>query len=107
MGGHRIDCREDRMCSPQTLHTWGRQHEVDASQRDGIPTADAQRIKDLERENRELRRANQATPAIELASLEWAAWFNHHRLMRALGNAPPAEFEAQYQQQRAGQAATV
>lgn len=40
------------------LHTWVRQHEVDAVQRDHISMADAQRIKDLERENRELRKAN-------------------------------------------------
>ncbi|WP_133611366.1 IS3 family transposase [Aquabacterium commune] len=46
-------------CVPQTLHTWVRQHEVDAGQRDGVSTADAQRIKDLERENRELRKANE------------------------------------------------
>ena len=44
-------------CVPQTLHTWVRQHEVDAGQRDGVTTADAQRIKDLERENREPRTA--------------------------------------------------
>ena len=46
-------------CAPQTLHTWVRQHEVDAGQRDGVSTAEAQRIKDLERENRELRKANE------------------------------------------------
>lgn len=44
-------------CVPQTLHTWVRQHEVDAGQRDGVSTAEAQRIKDLEREVRELRKA--------------------------------------------------
>jgi transposase InsO family protein len=45
--------------------------------------------------------------AVELATLEWVSWFNHHRLMGPLGNVPPAQFEANYQQQRAGQAATV
>ena len=45
--------------------------------------------------------------AVELATLEWVSWFNHHRLMGPLGNVPPAEFEANYHQQRAGQAATV
>ena len=29
-------------CVPQTLHTWVRQHEVDAGQRDGVSTADVQ-----------------------------------------------------------------
>ena len=45
--------------------------------------------------------------AVELATLEWVAWFNHHRLMRPLGYVPPAEFEANYHRQRVGQAATV
>jgi putative transposase len=45
--------------------------------------------------------------AVELATLEWVSWFNHHRLMGPLGNVPPAEFEANYHQHRAGQAATV
>ena len=45
--------------------------------------------------------------AVELATLEWVSWFNHHRLMGPIGNVPPAEFEANYYQQRAGQAATV
>ena len=46
-------------CVPQTLHTWVKQREIDAGQRDGVSTAEAQRIKELERENRELRRANE------------------------------------------------
>ncbi|KAB0575580.1 IS3 family transposase, partial [Ideonella dechloratans] len=45
--------------------------------------------------------------AVELATLEWVSWFNHHRLMGPLGYVPPAEFEANYHRQRAGQAATV
>ena len=56
-------------CVPQTLHTWVRQHEVDAGARDGVSTADAQRIKDLERENRELRKANEI---LKLASAFFA-----------------------------------
>lgn len=46
-------------CVPQTLNTWVRQHEVDAGQREGVATAEAQRIKELEREVRELRKANE------------------------------------------------
>jgi len=34
--------------------------------------------------------------SVELATLEWVAWFNHHRLMAPLGYLPPAEFEANY-----------
>jgi transposase InsO family protein len=33
---------------------------------------------------------------VELATLEWVWWFNHHRLLEPLGHVPPAEFEAQY-----------
>jgi transposase InsO family protein len=32
---------------------------------------------------------------VELATLQWVAWFNRHRLMALLGYIPPAEFEGQ------------
>ena len=44
---------------PEALRTWVRQAEVDGGIASGVTTADAQRIADLERENRELRRANE------------------------------------------------
>jgi putative transposase len=34
--------------------------------------------------------------AVELATLEWVDWFNHHRLLEPIGNIPPAEAEARY-----------
>ena len=37
--------------------------------------------------------------AVELATLEWVSWFNHHRLMAHLGYIPPAEAEANYHRQ--------
>jgi len=37
--------------------------------------------------------------AVELATLEWASWFNHQRLMGPLGHIPPAEAEAYYYEQ--------
>ena len=43
---------------PQTLLDWVKRTEIDAGSRPGTTTAEAQRIKDLERENKELRRAN-------------------------------------------------
>ena len=43
---------------PQTLLDRVKRSEVDARTRPGATTAEAQRIKDLERENKELRRAN-------------------------------------------------
>jgi len=45
-------------CVPQTLLAWVKRSQVDAGERPGMSTAEAQRIKDLERENKELRRAN-------------------------------------------------
>ena len=44
---------------PQTLLDWIKRTEIDAGSRPGTTTAEAQRIKDLERENKELRRANE------------------------------------------------
>ena len=44
--------------NPETLRGWVAQAEVDAGVRPGTATADAARIDELERENRELRRAN-------------------------------------------------
>ena len=46
-------------CVPQTLLTWVQRHEIDTGVREGVTTADAQRMKELERENKELRRANE------------------------------------------------
>src|SRR6059058_4548096 len=47
----------------ETLRNWVRQDEVDAGQRPGTTSGDAQRIAELERENRELRRANEILKA--------------------------------------------
>ena len=41
--------------------------------------------------------------AVELATLEWVAWFNHHRLLEPIGYIPPAEAEATYYRQLPGQ----
>ena len=49
--------------NPETLRNWVRQDEVDQGQRAGTSTADAQRISELEREVRELRRANEILKA--------------------------------------------
>ena len=45
--------------------------------------------------------------AVELATLEWVSWFNHHRLMESIGHMPPAEAEMNYYQQLSGQAIPV
>ena len=46
-------------CTAETLRGWVRQHERDTGQREGLTSADKERIQALERENRELRQANE------------------------------------------------
>jgi len=46
-------------CTAETLRKWVRQAERDAGQRAGTTTEERERIKALERENRELRQANE------------------------------------------------
>jgi putative transposase len=45
--------------------------------------------------------------SVELATLEWVAWFNHLRLLEPIGNIPPAEAEESYYRQITGSAITV
>ena len=45
--------------------------------------------------------------AVELATLEWVSWFNHHRLLESIGYIPPAEAEANYYRQLAEDATSV
>ena len=56
-------------CVPQTLLEWVKQSEVDTGARSGVSTVEAKRIKDLEREVKELRRANEI---LKLASAFFA-----------------------------------
>ncbi len=56
-------------CVPQTLHDWVRRHEIDTGMRDGVTRAERDRIKALEREVRELRKANEI---LKLASAFFA-----------------------------------
>lgn len=57
-------------CVPQTLNEWVKRAEVDAGTREGVTTAEALRVKELEREVKELRRANEILKA---ASVFFAA----------------------------------
>ena len=56
-------------CVPQALNEWVNRAEVDAGVRGGVTTSEAQRVKDLEREVRELRKANEI---LKLASAFFA-----------------------------------
>ena len=46
-------------CTAETLRKWVRQAQRDTGRRPGLTTDEIQRVKDLERENRELKRANE------------------------------------------------
>jgi transposase len=46
-------------CAPQTLNEWVKKAEVDRGERAGVTTEMADRLKALERENRELKQANE------------------------------------------------
>ena len=46
-------------CAPQTLNEWVKKTEVDRGERAGVTTEMADRLKALERENRELKQANE------------------------------------------------
>ncbi len=46
-------------CTAQSLNEWVKKAEVDSDVRSGLPTEVAEKLKALERENRELRQANE------------------------------------------------
>ena len=56
-------------CVAQTLNEWVKRDEVDTGARAGVTTTDQQRLRELERENKELRRANEI---LKLASAFFA-----------------------------------
>ena len=53
------------------------------------------------------RRSWPTRESVELATLEWVSWFNHHRLLGPIGYVPPAEAEANYYRQLASSTPTV
>ena len=53
------------------------------------------------------RRSWPTRESVELATLQWVSWFNHHRLLGPIGYIPPAEAEANYYRQLASQTSMV
>ena len=70
MGGDHVGCQQKFGAVPQTVHSWVRRADVDEGVVDGISGDERQKIKDLQREDRELRRANEILKA---ASVFFAA----------------------------------
>ena len=66
-------------CTPQTLHDWVKKAEIDSGQRAGVSTDMAEKLKALERENRELRQAN------EILRKASAYFATVSRLMQTMG----------------------
>jgi len=54
-----VSIAEKMGCTAETLRKWVRRAERDTGQRPGLTTSERDRMKDLERENRELKRANE------------------------------------------------
>jgi len=74
MGGRRVDFPVESIsqkigCVPQTLHEWVKKYEINTGLRDGVTTDERERLKTLERENKELRKANEI---LKLASAFFA-----------------------------------
>ena len=59
MGSDPLDRFPLGGCTGETLRTWVRKTEVDTGRRDGMTSSERERIKELERENREWRRTNE------------------------------------------------
>ncbi|GAC55794.1 transposase [Gordonia amicalis] len=59
---------------PEALRTWVKQAEVDGGVRPGTTSSDAERIAQLERENRELRRANTILKQTVICHCYGTAW---------------------------------
>lgn len=70
--------------TPETLRKWLRRDAVDHGQRPGVTSSERERIRDLERENRELRRANEILKA---AAVFFAREFDP-RLPKPRGSSP-------------------
>ena len=84
-------------CTPQTLHDWVKKAEIDSGQRAGVPTDMAEKLKALERENRELRQANEilrkASAYFATAELDRRYATANHMTGAANGGKVPADLK--------------
>jgi transposase len=73
-------------CIPQTLSGWVKQAEKDSGMRDGVTTEERDRIKTLERENRELRQANEILRKGEAFVRHWSEDNGRALILRPLSS---------------------
>ena len=77
-------------CAPQTLNEWVKKAEVDRGDRGGITTEMAEKLKALERENRELKQANEILRKGEAVVRHWSEDNGRaHILLRRSSTAGP------------------
>jgi transposase-like protein len=57
-------------CTPETLRSWLNKSEVDSGEKPGTTSDQAERLKQLERENRELKQANEILKCAVLVTIE-------------------------------------
>jgi len=73
------------------------------SKGDSYANALAETINGLYKAELIYRQSWRSRKAVEIATLKWAHWLNHQRLLSAIGYIPPAEAEANFYQQQSGQ----
>ena len=71
-------------CSAHTLNDWVNKGEVDSGRRAGVPSDVAEKLKALERENRELRQANEPYVRVSEFLRKASAYFAQAELDRPL-----------------------
>jgi transposase InsO family protein len=74
------------------------------SKGDSYDNALAETINGLYKAELIYRQSWKSREAVEMATLKWVHWYNHQRLLSSIGYIPPAEAEANFHRQQAGQA---
>jgi len=102
IGSQYVSIRYSKRLAEAGIESSGGQHRRQLRQRD------AETINCLYKAEIIHRRGPWKTrEAVELATLEWVSWFNHHRLLESIGYIPPAEAETNYWHQRDQAAAST
>lgn len=106
---HHSDRGWRNTCPFATASDWPKQglNPAVGSKGDSYDNALAATINGLYKAEVIHRRSWPTCESVELATLEWVSWFNHHRLLGPIGFIPPAEAEANYYRRIANQASKV